>query len=444
MLTPDQAKTRAQDIVARAAKAGADAADAVFSADTATEVQVRLGKLEDVGRAESGELSLRVFVGQRTASVSTSDTDPAAMDALVERALAMAAQAPEDPFAGLAPQERLLHGAPPALDLDDAGDVSPETLKERALAAEDAARAVAGVTNSEGGGASASRAVVALATSHGFAGAYAGTSYGLSASVLAGTGGGMERDYAHHATRHFARLEDPATIGRRAGERAVARLDPGKLRSGPMPVVFDPRIGSSLVGHLIGAISGNAIARKTSFLLDALGTAVFGPHVTICDDPQRPGGLRSRPFDGEGLPVGPVALVEGGVLQTWLMDSASARQLGLEPTGHGARQGGVTTSNVHMANGVTDVATLIGDIADGVFVTELIGMGVNPVTGDYSRGASGFRIVDGAIAGPVSEFTVAGNLTDMFANLVPANDLEHRYAVNVPTIRVDGMTVAGG
>lgn len=444
MLTPEQAKTRAQDIVARATKAGADAADAVFSADTATEVQVRLGQLEDVGRAENAELSLRVFVGRRSASVSTSDLSDATLDTLVERAVAMAGQAPEDPYAGLAPQERLLHGTAPNLDLDDHADISPETLKERALAAEDAARGVAGVTNSEGGGASANRAVVALATSHGFAGSYAATSYGVSASVLAGTGGGMERDYAHHATRHFAKLEDPAEIGRRAGERAVARVNPGRLASGPMPVVFDPRVGSSLVGHLIGAISGSAVARKTSFLLDALGTPVFGAHVTICDDPQRPGGMRSRPFDGEGLPVGPVSLVEHGVLETWLLDSASARQLGLEPTGHAARQGGVATSNVHLANGLTDVTGLIEDIADGVYVTELIGMGVNPVTGDYSRGASGFRIVNGEIAGPVSEFTIAGNLRDMFAGLVPANDLEFRYAINVPTVRIDGMTVASG
>lgn len=444
MLTSDQARTRAQDIVALATRAGADAADAVFAADTATEVQVRLGALEDVGRSESGDLSLRVFVGQRSASVSTSNLDPAEMAALVERAVAMARAAPEDPYAGLAPAERLLRGTPPELDLDDHGEVSPDTLKARALAAEDAARAVAGVTNSEGAGASASRAVVALATSHGFAGSYTGSSYGVSASVLAGAGGDMQRDYAHHATRHFARLEEPADIGRRAGERAVARANPGRLRSGPMPVVFDPRVGSSLVGHLIGAISGSAVTRRTSFLLDALGTAVFGAEVTIVDDPQRPGALRSRPFDGEGLPVGPVELVRAGMLESWLLDSAAARQLGLEPTGHAARQGGIATSNVHMANGRTDVAGLIGDIADGVYITELIGMGVNGVTGDYSRGASGFRIERGEIAGPVAEFTIAGNLVDMFRALAPANDLELRYAVNVPTLRVDGMTVASG
>lgn len=443
MLTPSEARDRAQEIVDRAVKAGADAADAVFHADTATEVSLRLGALEDVHRAESADLSLRVFVGQRTASVSTSDF--ADLDALAARAVAMAKEAPEDAYAGLAPQARLLHGTAPDLDLDDHQDIAPERLKELGLACEDAARAVDGVTNSQGGGASASRAVVALATSHGFAGAYSVSSYGVSASVLAGSGGAMERDYAHHGSRHFARLEDAATVGTRAGTRAVARLNPGKLASGAMPVVFDPRVGSSLIGHLIGAIAGSSVARRTSFLLDALGTQVFARGVTICDDPQRPRGLGSRPFDGEGLPVGPVTIVDDGMLETWLLESASARQLGLEPTGHATRQGGgVTTSNLYMANGKTDFAGLIEDIADGVYVTELIGMGVNTVTGDYSRGASGFRIVNGEIAGPVSEFTVAGNLKDMYAGLTPANDLEFRYSVNVPTLRVDGMMVAGG
>ena len=258
----------------------------------------------------------------------------------------------------------------------------------------------------------------------------------------------MQRDYAHHGARHLARLDPADEIGRLAGERAVARLDPGKLPSGEMPVVFDPRVGSSLLGHLIGAIGGQAITRRTSFLLDALGTAVFAAEVTVSDDPHRPHGLRSRPFDGEGLPVSPTAIVENGMLETWLLDSASARQLGLEPTGHAARGVGgglgVSTSNLFMAAGRVPRATLIADIADGVLVTELIGQGVNGVTGDYSRGASGFRIVSGEVAGPVAEFTIAGNLLDMFRELTPANDLEFRQGVNVPTVRVDGMTVASG
>ncbi len=288
----------------------------------------------------------------------------------------------------------------------------------------------------------------ALATSHGFAGAYATTSYGVSASVIAGSGAGMQRDYDYHAARHRDRLDTPADIGRRAGERAVARLDPGKVESGPMPVVFEPRVGSSLLGHLTGAIAGQAITRKTSFLLEALGTRVFREGICVEDDPHRPHGLRSRPFDGEGLPVSPVRLIDDGMLETWLLDSASARQLGLEPTGHAARgiggAPGVTTSNLFMAAGKVPVATLIGDIARGVYVTELIGQGVNPVTGDYSRGAAGFLIEDGEITRPIAEFTVAGNLRDMFLALTPANDLVFRYGTNVPTLRVDGMTVAGG
>jgi len=446
MLTPNQARDRAHDLVRRAVAAGADAADAVFAIDASTEVSVRLGKLEDVGRSEGSDLGLRVFVGQRSASVSTSD--PEGLDALVARAVAMAREAPDDRWAGLAAADRLMRGATPLLDIDDGGDVAPETLRDAALAAEDAARSVAGVTNSEGAGASAGRAVWALATSHGFAGAYAATSHGVSAGVLAGEGAGMQRDYAHHAARHRRHLDDAATIGRRAGERAVARLDPGVLASGPMPVVFDPRVGSSLLGHLVGAIGGQAITRRTSFLLDALGTSVFPAGVTIADDPHRPHGLRSRPFDGEGLPVSPTSIVADGVLATWLLDSASARQLGLEPTGHAARGigggPGVATANLHMAAGRVPVSTLLADIADGVYVTELIGMGVNGVTGDYSRGASGFRIVGGEIAGPVAGFTIAGNLRDMYRELTAANDLQFRYGINVPTIRVEGMTVAGG
>jgi PmbA protein len=306
---------------------------------------------------------------------------------------------------------------------------------------------VPGVTNSEGGGASAGRGLFALATSHGFAGGYATTSRGLSASVVAGEGAAMQRDYGWRTARHGADLPTPREIGEIAGTRAVARLDPGRLKSGPMPVVFDPRVGGSLIGHLIGAMAGAAIARRASFLLDRLGERLFDSGVTIADDPLRPRGLRSRPFDGEGLATRPCRLVEDGRVTTWLLESASARQLGLTPTGHAARghggAPGAAVSNVHLAPGRVSPAELMADIAEGVYVTELIGMGVNGVTGDYSRGASGFRIVNGERAGPVAEFTIAGNLIDMFAALTPADDLEWFRAINVPTIRVDGMTIAG-
>ncbi|NCP11443.1 MAG: TldD/PmbA family protein [Sphingomonadales bacterium] len=446
MLTLDSALARTADITALATRAGADAADALYYCDASTQVEVRLGALEDVQRAEGEEIGLRVFVGKRSASVSTSDFDPARLGELVARAVAMAREAPEDAYAGLAPEDMLLRGDAPDLDLDDGSDADPEALRATALASEDAARGVAGVTNSEGGSAAHNRVRIALATSHGFARAYGVTGHSVSASVLAGQGGDMQRDYDWHSARHLADLDAPATIGAKAGERAVRRMNPGRLDSGAMPVVFDPRVGSSLVGHLIGAISGPAITRRTSFLLDALGTRVFAPGISIVEDPLRPRGLSSRPFDGEGLETHATRIIDDGMLPGWLLDSASARQLGLVPTGHASRgiggAPGVSPANLHIAPGAVSPAALIADIADGVLVTELIGHGVNPVTGDYSRGASGFRIVGGEIAGPVAEFTVAGNLKDMFAALVAADDLVFRHGTNVPTLRCDAMTVA--
>lgn len=447
MLTIEQAKDRAADLVTRAMKAGADACDVVYSGNGSTHVQMRLGALEDVDRSEGEDIGLRVFVGKRSASASSSDLSVDALAALADRAVAMAREAPEDAYAGLAPEDRLMRGALPQLDLYDGTNISPQALRERALAAEDAARSVKGVTNSEGAGASASEAVMALATSHGFAASYAGTSHGLSASVLAGEGGHMQRDYAFHSARHLSDLEGPEQIGRKAGARAVARMNPVKLKSGAMPVIFDPRVGNSLLGHLAGAITGPAIARKTSFLLDRLRQPVFASGIQVIDDPLRSRGLRSRPFDGEGLETRQTEIIRDGVLTGWLVESASGRQLGLPPTGHATRGGGgapgTGTTNLHMAAGAVSPAALIADIKYGIYVNELIGMGVNGLTGDYSRGASGFLIVDGEIAGPVAEVTIAGNLKDMFAALIPANDLEFRYATNVPTLRVDGMTLAG-
>lgn len=407
---------------------------------------MRLGALEDVERSESEDISVRVFIGKRSASASTADFSPAALTALAERVVAMAREAPEDAYAGLAPEALLMAGEQPALDLDDGGDVPPLALREVALAAEDAARAVRGVTNSQGASASAGQTIKALATSHGFIGVFSGSSHSISASVIAGEGDTMERDYAYHSTRHRKDLDPAAMIGQLAGERAVMRLDPVKLRSGAMPVVFDPRVGPSLLGHLATAITGNAVTRRTSFLLDRLGEPVFAKGIRIVDDPLRPRGLRSRPFDGEGLPTRTVNIIEDGILTGWLIDAASARQLGTQPTGHAARGSGapsVTTSNLHIGGGTLTPAELMADIDTGIYVTDLIGMGVNPLTGDYSRGASGFLIEKGEIGRAVSEVTIASNLIDMFARLCVANDLEYRYASNAPTIRIDGMTLSG-
>ncbi|HMC92625.1 MAG TPA: metallopeptidase TldD-related protein [Allosphingosinicella sp.] len=447
MLTVSEAEARAAALVERAMKAGADAADVLYHGDASTSVQVRLGELEDVSRSEGEQIGLRLFVGRRSASVSSSDLSDEALSALVERAAAMAREAPEDPYAGLAPDDRLLRGDAPDVEGDDGADPSPAALKAKALATEDAARAVAGVTNSEGGGASAARTIVALATSHGFCRGYTTSGYGLYASVIAGTGADMQRDYAQHQVRHLADLEAPEVTGARAAERAVARLNPVRLASGAMPVVFDPRVGSGLIGHLLGAIVGSAVARRTTFLLDKEGELVFPEAITIRDDPHRRRGLRSKPFDGEGLPTAPRDLIAGGRLTGWLMDSASARQLGRAPTGHAVRgvagPPGAGATNVHLEAGTVSKEALISDIVRGVYVTELIGQGVNGVTGDYSRGASGFLIENGEVGAPVAEITIAGNLLDMYRSLAAADDLEFRQSVNAPTLRVDGMTVAG-
>ena len=447
MLPLDDAQSRLSDLVAAARKAGADAADALYHGDGSTDVHVRLGRLESVDQSEGEEIGLRVFVGLRSASVSASDLASESLRLLAERAVAMAREAPEDRYAGLAPEERLLRAPVPDLRLDDQVEPGPAALKERALAAEEAARAVAGVTNSEGASASTGRSRIALATSHGFAGGYAASAHSIGASMLAERDGQKQRDGAWHWVRHLDQLDGAEATGRLAGERAVARLGARKLASGPMPVVFDPRVGGSLIGHFLGAIAGSSIARRTSFLLDRLGEQVFADGITIHDDPHQVKGLRSRPFDGEGLPTAPSKLIDAGVLTGWMMDTASARQLGLEPTGHAARgvggPPGVSASNVHIAPGTASRDALIGGIKRGFYVTELIGQGVNGVTGDYSRGAGGFLIENGALGHPVAEVTIAGNLKDMFHNMVAADDLEFRYAVNAPTLLVEGMTIAG-
>ena len=366
MLSVSEAEGRAAALIEAARRAGADAADVLYIGDSATEVQVRLGALEDVSRSEGEEIGLRFFAGSRSASVSSSDLSADALAALVERAAAMAREAPEDPYAGLAPEDRLYHGGAPDLEADDGADPSPVALKEQALAVEEAALGVPGITNSEGAGVSAGRTVVALATSHGFVRGYTTSGYSGGASVIAGTGGDMQRDHASHSVRHYADLDGPAAIGRLAAERTVKRLNPGKLASGAMPVVFDPRVGNSLIGHLIGAMTGPVIARKTSFLLGREDEVIFRGDVVIVDDPHRPRGLRSKPFDGEGVATRPRRIVDAGRITGWLLNSASARQLGLETTGHATRgiggAPGAGATNVHLEPGTLTPTELIADI----------------------------------------------------------------------------------
>lgn len=430
----------------RGIAAGATAADALYVADRSSGVQVRLGETESVSRSEGEEIGLRLFCGQRSATVASSDLSDEALATLVERCLAMAREAPEDPYAGLAPSELLERGEPPAIDADDGREPDPAELRARALEAESAALAVPGVTNSSGAGASASSSIVALATSGGFSGAYRTSGHSSTAVAVAGEGASMQRDYAGHSARYLDELESPREIGVKAGERAVSRLNPTRPRPGKYPVIFDRRVSSTLLGHFSGAITGASIARKTSFLRDKLGQPVFAPEVTIIDDPLRPRGLRSRPFDGEGVRVSQQELVSCGALNQWIADSASARQLGIQPTGHAARgvggAPGASPSNMYMQPGSRTPEELFASVPEALLVIELIGQGVNSVTGDYSRGAVGFMVRGGEIAEPVAEITIAGNLIDMFATLEPASDLEFRRGVDAPSLLVPEMTVA--
>ncbi len=439
------ALTLLSDLIVRARAAGADAADAVLISGTSLSVARRLGETEHVERAEGRDLGLRVFLGKQAAIVSSTTVDPARFAELAERAVAMARVVPADPFAGLADT-----AAPPrdiALDLEDPGEPTPEALITRAAAAEEAALAVHGVTNSEGAEAGFGRTEAVLVTSAGFAGRQVRTSHSVSAAALAGTGTAMQRDYDSHSTVHLADLDDPVSIGRSAGERAVARLNPARPKTAKIPVIYDPRVAGSLLGHLAGAINGAGVARGTSFLKDRLGQRIFREGIEVHDDPLRVRGLRSRRFDGEGTPTAVRDLIADGVLTTWLLDSRSARQLGMVSTGHAARGTGGPPSpaptNLYLDPGRPSPAELMADIELGIYVNELIGMGVNGVTGDYSRGAAGFMIRDGALAEPVAELTIAGNLLEMFAHLTPANDLRFRRGTDSPTVRIDGMTMAG-
>jgi len=446
MQSPEQARKIAERLVEQGIAAGATAADALYAADRSSMVQVRLGETESVSRSEGEQIGLRLFLGQRSATVASSDLSGEALGVLVERCLAMAREAPEDPYAGLAPPALLQNGETPSLDGYDPREPDPAELRARALEAEQAGRAVEGVTNSSGAGASASASTIALATSGGFSGAYSTSGHACGADMVAGEGGSMQRDHEYHSVRHQEDLESAAAIGRRAGERAVARLNPTRPKAGKYPVIFDPRVSSGLLGHLAGAINGSSVARKTSFLRDKLGTPVFDKGVTIVDDPLRLRGLRSRPFDGEGVRVSRQELVSDGILNQWIADSAAARQLGIEPTGHAARgvggAPGASPSNLYMEAGSRTREQLLASVPEAVLVIELIGQGVNGVTGDYSRGAVGFMVRGGEIAEPLAEITIAGNLIDMFATLEPASDLEFRRAIDAPTILVPEMTVA--
>ena len=434
---------RVAALVEAARKAGADASDAVAVRSRSTSVTVRLGKVEGTEASESDDISLRVFIGRRVASVSANAGSDA--DRLAERAVAMARVSPEDPYQGLADEDRLARTIRD-LDLFDATAPATADLVQAALEAEEAALAVSGVTNSGGASASMGMGGLVLATSHGFLGHYAATRFSRSVSAIAGEGTGMERDYDFSSRLHYAELQDAPAIGRSAGERAVRRRSPRKPATGTVSVVFDPRVARGIVGHLAGAINGAAVARKTSFLRDSMGRQIAGSTIRVTDDPLRVRGSSSRPFDGEGVEGEALTMVEDGVLRHWFLSTSAGRELGLPTNGRGARGASSvspSSTNLALEPGTQSPQDMIGALSSGLYVTEVFGQGVNMVTGEYSRGASGFWIENGELAYPVSEFTIASNLKDMFMRMVPATDIDRNFGTAAPTLMIEGMVIAG-
>lgn len=447
--TPNSLSDLTQHMLDAAKAAGADQADAVASQGASISIDVRNGSLEHAERSEGVDIGLRVFVGQRSAIVSGSDVRPATIATMAERAVAMAKEAPEDPYS------RLAHGAELSLEhaqLDlEMADASPEptaaALEEAARRAEAAAMAVQGVTQMDATGAGYSSSNVFLATSNGFSGGVAYTGRSTSAVAIAGTGTGMERDYDADTRIFQSDLRSPEEIGTQAGQRAVERLHPQKPKTGSYPIIFDERISSSLIGHLLAATNGAMIARGSSWAKDLLGEQILPAGLSLIEDPHRARVNGSRAFDGEGLATSKRTIVDNGVLTGWTLDLASAQKLGLQSTGNATR--GVSSApspsswNVALTQGQKTKQDLIRDMGRGLLITSMIGSTINPNTGDYSRGASGFWIENGEIAYPVSELTVAGNLRDMLRRIIPANDARTHLSRVVPSLLIEGMTLAG-
>ncbi|CRL12523.1 TldD/PmbA family protein [Phaeobacter italicus] len=438
-----------QALIDAARKAGADAADAMAAEGSSLSIEVRQGALEHAERSEGIDLGLRVFIGQRQATVSASDTRAETIEAMAERAVAMAKEAPEDPYAGLAAAEQLATDWDlDALELfDPAEEPAPAMLQADALAAEAAGLAIEGVTQVQSAAAGYGSHAVHLAATNGFSGGYKRSSRSISCTAIAGTGTGMERDYDGDSRTFQSDLRSAADIGQQAGERAIARLNARRPKTGSYPVLFDERVSSSLIGHLLAAVNGGSIARGSSWLKDAMGEQILPDTLSVLEDPYRPRMAGSRPFDGEGLPTQRRAIIKDGILTGWTLDLASARKLGLSSTGNAARGIGSVPSpsqwNIALTQGHQSREQLLADMGTGLLVTSMIGSTINPNTGDYSRGAAGFWVENGEIAYPVNECTIAGNLRDMLRSIVPANDARSHLSRVVPSLLVEGMTLAG-
>ncbi|WP_321367173.1 TldD/PmbA family protein [uncultured Celeribacter sp.] len=442
-------KDLTEALLEAAMSAGAEAADAMAIDGTSLSINVRQGALEQAERSEGVDIGLRVLIGKRQACVSASDTRPETLATMAERAVTMARLAPEDPTAGLAvPTQITAKTDASSLELfDPSEEPSPEHLKDDALRAEAAAASYKGVSQVDSAAAAYGRRQIYLSATNGFSGGYARSDRMISTVAIAGEGTGMERDYCGESRIFGADLPSPEEIGLLAAERTVARLGARKPKTGAYPMLFDERISSSLIGHLLSAINGSAIARGASWLRDAMGEDVLPSGLSVIEDPHRPRTSASRLFDAEGLATQKRALVENGRLTSWVLDLATARKLELESTANASR--GVsgppspTSGNVTLTQGNQTREELMREMGTGLLITSMIGSSINPTTGDYSRGASGFWIENGEISYPVNECTIAGNLRDMLKTLVPANDARVHLSRVVPSLLVEGMTLAG-
>jgi PmbA protein len=441
--------TLTKALLRAAEKAGADSADAMAVRGSSISVDVRGGKLEQAERSEGVDIGLRVFIGKRSANVSASDTSDNTIEEMAVRAIAMAKEAPEDPYSGLAdPDQLATQWDVESLELcDPSPEPTPETLQDDAARAEAASLAIKGVTQVQSASAGYGAQRVFLAATNGFEGGYRRTDRGLSCVAIAGAGSGMERDYDGDSRVFQADLRSAEDIGKSAGTRALAHLDARKPPTGTFPVLFDERISSTLIGHLLAAINGAAIGRGASWLRDAMDQQVLPAGVYLIEDPHRPRTPGSRPFDAEGLPTSKRVIVEDGILKSWTLDLAAARKLGLPPTANAARGPGTNPSpatwNIALAQGEAAREDLIKDMGTGLLVTSMIGSTINPNTGDYSRGASGLWVENGEVTHAINECTIAGNLRDMLANFLAANDARQHLSRVVPSLLVPGMTLAG-
>jgi len=450
-LNPDILEPALKDLLRLAKNHGAESAEAVGSYGRSLSIGVRGGVLEDIDNSEGKDIGLRVFVGQRQACVSSSDLSKDSLDKLAERCVAMAKLAPKDIYCGLADRDTLAKSRP-ELDIYDKTDLDADTLLARAQELEAAALSVKGVNQAEGANAYCVKGATYLMTSDGvsdggFSNGWKSSSHGLSVAAFASDGENMERDYDYKSTRWLEDLQTPESIGIKAGNRAVARLGAKQMASGNLPVLFERRVANSLLSSFTNAISGSAIARGVSFLKDSMDTQVFHKNITITDDPYIIRASGSHPWDGEGVAGKALTLIENGVLKTWMLNSAAARQLGLATTGHAHRgmssPPGIACSNVWMEAGAQTPDALMKDMGNGLFITEMFGPSLNANTGDYSVGIAGFAIENGERTYPVSEVTIAGNLLDMFKTIIPADDLIMDNPVTCPSLLVESMVVAG-